>query len=133
MRFHEEKKNQGSTRVKHVQLQVLRRDFETLHIKVGEYVTNYCAIIMEISNKMRFSWWEDGWWCYCWKNIAFFSNKIWLCCMFDWRIKRHKYTLSWWTVKLFLVDEQKMNWSSNTNEQALKALWIEVQIQMSKL
>jgi len=46
------KKYQGSTRVKRVQLQDLRRDFETLQIKVGEYVTNYYARTMEISNKM---------------------------------------------------------------------------------
>jgi len=45
---------QGSTRVKRAQLQTLRQDFETLQMKVGESVTNYCTKIMEISNKMQF-------------------------------------------------------------------------------
>ena len=53
MGFHK-KKYQGSTRVKRVQLQTLRQDFETLEMKVGESVTNYYAKIMEISNKMQF-------------------------------------------------------------------------------
>ncbi|XP_030938351.1 uncharacterized protein LOC115963486 [Quercus lobata] len=48
------KKYEGSARVKHAQLQALRRDFETLQIKDGEFVTSYCARTMEISNKMRF-------------------------------------------------------------------------------
>ena len=48
------KKYEGSTRVKRAQLQALRRDFETLQMKDGESVTNYCARTMEISNKMRF-------------------------------------------------------------------------------
>ena len=48
------KKYQGSTRVKHAQLQALRQDFETLQMKVGELVTNYCARTMEINNKMQF-------------------------------------------------------------------------------
>ena len=48
------KKYEGSARVKHAQLQALRRDFETLQMKDGESVTNYYAKTMEISNKMRF-------------------------------------------------------------------------------
>jgi len=48
------KKYQGFARVKRAQLQALRRDFETLQMKVGEAVTNYCARTIEISNKMRF-------------------------------------------------------------------------------
>nr|XP_009804377.1 PREDICTED: uncharacterized protein LOC104249615 [Nicotiana sylvestris] len=48
------KKYQGSTNVKRAQLQALRRDFETLQMKEGESVTNYCARTMEICNKMRF-------------------------------------------------------------------------------
>jgi transposase InsO family protein len=48
------KKYQGSSRVKHSQLQALRRDFETLQMKDGESVTEYCAKTMGISNKMRF-------------------------------------------------------------------------------
>ena len=48
------KKYQGSTRVERAQLQALKRDFETLQMKNGEYVTSYYARTMEISNKMRF-------------------------------------------------------------------------------
>ena len=48
------KKYQGSARVKHAQLQALKKDFETLQMKDGESVTSYCARTMEISNKMRF-------------------------------------------------------------------------------
>ena len=48
------KKYEGFARVKRVQLQVLRRDFETLQMKNGESVTSYCARTMEISNKMQF-------------------------------------------------------------------------------
>ena len=48
------KKYEGFARVKRVQLQVLRRDFETLQMKDGESVTSYCARTMEISNKMQF-------------------------------------------------------------------------------
>ncbi|KAH0720094.1 hypothetical protein KY284_005124 [Solanum tuberosum] len=47
------KKYQGFTRVKRAQLQALRKDFETLEIKEGEFVTNYCARTMEITNKMQ--------------------------------------------------------------------------------
>ncbi|KAH0755141.1 hypothetical protein KY290_025411 [Solanum tuberosum] len=47
-------KYQGTARVKHVHLQALRRDFETLQMKEGESVMSYCARTIEISNKMRF-------------------------------------------------------------------------------
>ncbi|KAH0658020.1 hypothetical protein KY289_026768 [Solanum tuberosum] len=48
------KKYQGSTRVKRAHLQAMRKDFETLEMKEGESVTNYCARTIEITNKMRF-------------------------------------------------------------------------------
>ncbi|KAL5571277.1 hypothetical protein UlMin_020874 [Ulmus minor] len=48
------KKYQGSSRVKRAQLQALRRDFETLQMKEGESITDYCARTMGIINKMRF-------------------------------------------------------------------------------
>nr|XP_010319647.1 uncharacterized protein LOC104646885 [Solanum lycopersicum] len=48
------KKYQGSARVKRAQLQALKRDFDTLHIKKGESVTSYYTRRMEISNEMRF-------------------------------------------------------------------------------
>jgi len=47
------KKYQCTARVKRAQLQALRRDFETLQMKEGEFVMNFCTRTMEISNKMR--------------------------------------------------------------------------------
>nr|XP_016495311.1 PREDICTED: uncharacterized protein LOC107814410 [Nicotiana tabacum] len=79
------KKYQGSTNVKRAQLLALRRDFETLQMKEGESVTNYCARTMEICNKMRFHGENMG------------------------------------DVSSLLVHEQKMNRSSNYDEQSLKA------------
>ena len=46
------KKYQGSLRVKRSQLQALMRDFETLQMKDGVSVTEYCAKTMGISNKI---------------------------------------------------------------------------------
>ncbi|XP_073120289.1 uncharacterized protein [Henckelia pumila] len=48
------KKYQGSSRTKRVQLQALRRSFETLQMKDDELVTSYCARTMAIASKMRF-------------------------------------------------------------------------------
>ncbi|KAH7576736.1 hypothetical protein JRO89_XS01G0138400 [Xanthoceras sorbifolium] len=48
------KKYEGSSRVKRALLQALRKDFETLQMKYGESVTDYCAKTMGIANKMRF-------------------------------------------------------------------------------
>nr|KYP52848.1 hypothetical protein KK1_025234 [Cajanus cajan] len=45
-------KYQGTTKVKHVQLQALQRDFEALHMNMGESVTNYFARTMVIANNM---------------------------------------------------------------------------------
>lgn len=44
-------KYQGSTKVKRAQLQALRRDFETLHMKEGETVDDYFARTLTIANK----------------------------------------------------------------------------------
>lgn len=46
-------KYQGSARVKRAQLQRLRRTFETLEMKSGEGVSEYCARIMSTANDMR--------------------------------------------------------------------------------
>ncbi|XP_052485251.1 uncharacterized protein LOC128040514 [Gossypium raimondii] len=46
-------KYQGSTRVKRAQLQVLRKEFDTLHMKVGETVNDYFARTLTIANKMK--------------------------------------------------------------------------------
>lgn len=47
------KKYQGSTRVKRAQLQALRKEFETLHMKAGETVNDYFARTLMIANKMK--------------------------------------------------------------------------------
>ena len=46
-------KYQGTTRVKHAQLQALRKEFEVLHMKMGESVNDYFARTLTIINKMR--------------------------------------------------------------------------------
>ncbi|KAI5316392.1 hypothetical protein L3X38_036099 [Prunus dulcis] len=46
-------KYQGTTRVKRAQLQALRKEFEVLHMKVGESVKDYFARTFTIANKMR--------------------------------------------------------------------------------
>lgn len=47
------KKYEGNARVKRSTLQALRRDFETLEMKVGETITDYFARVMSVANKMR--------------------------------------------------------------------------------
>jgi len=46
-------KYQGTARVKHAQLQALRKEFEVLHMKMGESVNDYFARTLTIINKMR--------------------------------------------------------------------------------
>jgi len=48
------KKFHGNARVKRAQLQALRKDFETLHMKEGENVSDYFARTLTITNRMRF-------------------------------------------------------------------------------
>lgn len=50
-----EPKYQGTTRVKRTKLQARRKEFEVLHMKVGEYVNKYFARTLTIVNKMRMS------------------------------------------------------------------------------
>jgi hypothetical protein len=47
------KKYQGTARVKRAQIQVLRKEFEILHMKEGESVNDYFARTLSIANKMR--------------------------------------------------------------------------------
>ena len=48
------KKFQGNARIKRAQLQALRKDFEILHMKEGETVSDYYVRTLTIANKMRF-------------------------------------------------------------------------------
>lgn len=47
-------KFQGTSRMKHAQLQSLRSDFEILRMKEGESVTSYVGRTLSIVNKMMF-------------------------------------------------------------------------------
>ena len=47
------RKYQGSTRVKCVQLQAVRRDFEILQMQKGETVNDYIGKVMSLASKMR--------------------------------------------------------------------------------
>jgi hypothetical protein len=114
-------KYQGSTRVKRAQLQALRRDFETLQMKVGESVTNYYARTMEISNKMRFHYekMDDG--VIVEKILHYLAPKYdYVVCSIEESKDIDTLSLDELQSSL-LVHEQKMNRSSNTNKQALKA------------
>ena len=46
-------KYQGTTRVKRAYLQALQKEFEVLHMKVGESVSEYFGRTLSISNKMK--------------------------------------------------------------------------------
>jgi RNase H-fold protein (predicted Holliday junction resolvase) len=46
-------KYQGTTRVKRAQLQALRKEFEVLHMKVGETMNEYFARTLIVANKMK--------------------------------------------------------------------------------
>ena len=47
------KKYEGTVKAKRAQLQALQGDFETLHMKSGELVSDYFSRTMAIANKMR--------------------------------------------------------------------------------
>lgn len=46
-------KYQGNARVQRAQLQILRRNFEMLEMKIGESVTDYFGKVMLVANDMR--------------------------------------------------------------------------------
>lgn len=53
-------KNEGNTRVNHAQLQSLRKEFETLHLKAVETVNEYFARILTIANKLKVNGEDKG-------------------------------------------------------------------------
>ena len=46
-------KYQGNVKVQRAQLQILRRNFEVLEMKVGESVTDYFSRVLLVANDMR--------------------------------------------------------------------------------
>ncbi|KAH7565083.1 hypothetical protein JRO89_XS09G0128800 [Xanthoceras sorbifolium] len=115
------KKYQGSSRVKCALLQALRKDFNTIYMKDGESVTGYCARTMGIANKMRFHGEQ--------MNDVVIIEKI-LCSLapkYDYVVGSIEESKDIDALSLdelqssLLVHEQKMNRSTITDEQALKA------------
>ncbi|XP_022883365.1 uncharacterized protein LOC111400168 [Olea europaea var. sylvestris] len=115
------KKYQGSSKVKCAQLQALRRDFATLQMKDGIYVTNYCARTMGIANKMRFHGEKMEDVAIVEKILRSLTPKFdYVACSIEeykdidaMSLDEHQSSL--------LVHEQKMNKNLATDEQPLKA------------
>ncbi|KAE8656273.1 hypothetical protein F3Y22_tig00117005pilonHSYRG00292 [Hibiscus syriacus] len=115
------KKYEGSARVNRAQLQALRRDFETLQMKDGESVTSYCAKTMEISNKMRFHGEKMEDVTILEKILRSLTPKFdYVVCSIEESKDIDTFSLDELRSSL-LVHEQKMNRSSTSEEQALKA------------
>lgn len=115
------KKYQGSSRVKRSQLQALRRDFETLQMKDGESVTEYCAKTMGISNKMRFHGEKMNDTVIVEKILRSLSSKFdYVACSIEESKDIEALSLDELQSSL-LVHEQKMKRSTITEEHALKA------------
>ncbi|KAL6334580.1 hypothetical protein AAG906_019081 [Vitis piasezkii] len=53
-------KFQGTTRVKHGDLQALRKEFEILHMNPGETVNEYFSRTLAIANKMKVNGEDKG-------------------------------------------------------------------------
>ncbi|KAE8676824.1 proline-rich receptor-like protein kinase PERK4-like [Hibiscus syriacus] len=115
------KKYEGSAKMKRAQLQTLRRDFETLQMKDGESVTSYCARTMEISNKMRFHGEKMEDVTIVEKILRSLTPKFdYVVCSIEESKDIDTFSLDELQSSL-LVHEQKMNRSSISEEQALKA------------
>ncbi|XP_047267680.1 uncharacterized protein LOC124898100 [Capsicum annuum] len=115
------KKYQGSARVKHAQLQALKRDFKTLQMKEGEVVISYCARTMEISNKIRFHGEKMNDVTIVEKILRSLTPKYdYVVCSIEESKDIDELLLDELQISL-LVHEQKMNRSSTSKEQALKA------------
>ncbi|XP_049369600.1 uncharacterized protein LOC125834501 [Solanum verrucosum] len=115
------KKYQGSSRVKRAQLQALRKDFETLEMKEGESVTNYCARTMQITNKMRFHGEKINDIAIVEKILRSLTSKYnYVVCPIEESKDINELSHDELQSSL-LVHEQKMNRSSGAQEHALKA------------
>lgn len=115
------KKYQGSSRVKRAQLQVLRRDFETLQMKDGESITSYFARTMGIANKRRFHGEKMEDVAIVEKILRSLTPKFdYVVCSIEESKDIDDLSLDELQSSL-LLQEQKMNRSSITEEQALKA------------
>ncbi|XP_057959925.1 uncharacterized protein LOC131152212 [Malania oleifera] len=115
------KKYQGSARVKRAQLQALRKDFETLQMKDGESVTSYCARTMEISKKMQFHGEKMDDVTIVEKILRSLKATFdYIVCSIEESKDIDAFSLDELQSSL-LVHEQKMNRSSTSEEQALKA------------
>lgn len=115
------KKYQGSSRVKRTQLQALRREFETLHMKDGESVTSYCTRTMGIGNKMHFHGEKMDDVAIVEKILRSLAPKYdYVVCSIEESKDIDALSLDELESSL-LVHEQKMNRGVSTEEHALKA------------
>lgn len=114
-------KYQGSSRTKRVQLQALRRSFETLQMKDDELVTGYCARTMSIANKMRFHGEKMEDVAIVEKILRSLAPKYnYVACSIEESKDIDNLSLDELQSSL-MVHEQKMNHNTITDEQALKA------------
>lgn len=112
---------QGSSRTKRVQLQALRRSFETLQMKDDELVTGYCARTMAITNKMRFHGEKMEDVAIVEKILCSLAPKYnYVACSIEESKDIDNLSLDELQSSL-MVHEQKMNHNTITDEQALKA------------
>ncbi|XP_075634654.1 uncharacterized protein LOC142607088 [Castanea sativa] len=115
------KKYEGIAKAKRAQLQALRGDFETLHMKSGESVSDYFSRTMSIANKMRIHGDKMADATIIEKILRSMTTKFnYVVCS----IKESKDTDSMSIDELqssLLVHEQKMN-RQDKEEQALQAL-----------
>ena len=115
------KKYQGYSRVKHAQLQALRRDFEVLQMKDGESVTSLVGRTMEIANKMRCHGEQMTDVAIVEKILRSMTPEFnYVVCSIEESKNTDDLSLDELQSSL-LVHEQKMNRSSTKEEQALNA------------
>ncbi|XP_073307227.1 uncharacterized protein [Primulina huaijiensis] len=115
------KKYQGTSRVKRAHLQALRRDFETLQMQEGESVISYCARTMGIANNMSCHGEKMKDVAVVEKILRSLTHKFdYVVCSIEESKDIDALSLDELQSSL-LVHEQKMNRSSTSEEQALKA------------